>query len=144
MHDEIINQARELLTQRLYRTDSLTSPRDTESYLALQLGDREHEVFSVIFLDNQNHVIKYLEMFHGSIATTSVHPREIARQALKLNAAAIICSHNHPSGIAEPSDIDKVITLKIQQVMGLIEVRLLDHIVVGGGQTVSFAERGWL
>lgn len=144
MHDEIINQARELLTQRLYRTDSLSSPRDTESYLALQLGDREHEVFSVIFLDNQNHVIKYQEMFHGSIATTSVHPREIARQALKLNAAAVICSHNHPSGNAEPSGQDKAITLKIQKVMELIEVRLLDHIVVGGGKTVSFAERGWL
>ena len=82
MHDEIINQAREILTQRLYRTDALTSPQDTASYLALQLGDRELEVFSVIFLDNRNHVRNYHEMFHGSIATTTVYPREIARQAL--------------------------------------------------------------
>lgn len=93
MHDEIINQAREILTQRLYRTDSLTSPRDTKSYLALQLGEREQEVFSVIFLDHQNHVIKYQEMFFGSTSTVGVHPREIARQALKLNAATVICSH---------------------------------------------------
>lgn len=97
MHDEIINQAHEILTQRLYRTDALTSPQDTASYLALQLGDWEQEVFSVIFLDNRNYVLNYQEMFHGSIATTTVYPREIARQALKLNAAAIICSHNHPS-----------------------------------------------
>ena len=144
MHDEIINQAREILTQRLYRTDTLASPQDTSSYLALQLGDREHEVFSVIFLDNRNHVLNYQEMFHGSIATTPVYPREIARQALKLNAAGVICSHNHPSGNAEPSAQDKAITLNIQKVMELIEVRLVDHIVVGGGQTVSFAERGWL
>ena len=144
MHDEIINQAREILTQRLYRTDALISPQDTASYLALQLGDLEREVFSVIFLDNQNHVLSYQEMFHGSIATTTVYPREIARQALKLNAAAVICSHNHPSGNAEPSTQDKAITLIIQKVMELIEVRLVDHIVVGGGQTASFAERGWL
>ncbi|HBL7323257.1 DNA repair protein RadC [Enterobacter kobei] len=144
MHDEIINQAREILTQRLYRTDALTSPQDTASYLALQPGDQEQEVFSVIFLDNQNHVLRYQEMFHGNIATTTVYPREIARLALKLNAAAIICSHNHPSGNAKPSTQDKSLTLGIQKVMELIEVRLVDHIVVGGGQTVSFAERGWL
>ncbi|WOZ77121.1 JAB domain-containing protein [Kosakonia sacchari] len=83
-------------------------------------------------------------MFHSSIATTTVSPREIARQALKLNTATVICSHNHPSGNAEPSGQDKTITLNIQKVMGLIEVRLVDHIVVVGGQTVSFAETGWL
>lgn len=137
MHDEIINQAREILTQRLYRTDVLASPQDTASYLALQLGEREREVFSVMFLDNRNHVLHYQEMFHGSIATTAVYPREIARQALKLNAAAVICSHNHPSGNAEPSTQDKAITLRIQKIMELIEVRLVDHIVVGGGQTVE-------
>lgn len=144
MHDVIINQAREILTQRLYRTDALSSPQDTESYLALQLGDREQEVFSVIFLDNRNHVISYQEMFYGSITTTPVFPREIARLALKLNAAAVICSHNHPSGNAEPSVQDKAITMKIQKVMELAEVRLVDHIIIGGGQAISFAERGWL
>ncbi|MBC6556669.1 hypothetical protein GW721_11950 [Citrobacter braakii] len=97
MHDDIINQAREILTQRLYRTDTLASPQDTASYLAL-----------------------------------------------KLNAAAIICSHNPPSGYAEPSVQDKAITLNIQKAMELIDIRLVDHIVVGGGQTLSFAERGWL
>lgn len=98
MHDEIINQAREILTQRLYRADTLASPHDIANYLALQLGDREQEMFSVIFLVNRNHVLNYQEMFHVSIATTTVYPREIARQALKLNVAAVICSQNHPFG----------------------------------------------
>lgn len=143
MHD-IIDQARELLTQRLYRNQSLGSPRETESYLALQLGDREQEVFAVIFLDSQNRIIQYREMFHGTIASTAVYPREIARLALLLNAAAIICSHNHPSGHPEPSEANRVITERIKNTMALVDVRVLDHVVVGGGQTVSFAERGWL
>lgn len=143
MHD-IINQARELLTARLYRNESLDSPRETESYLALQLGEREHEVFAAIFLDSQNRVIQYRELFHGTISSTVVYPREIARLALRLNAAAVICCHNHPSGHPEPSSADRTITGRIKDAMELIDVRVLDHIVVGGGQTVSFAERGWL
>ena len=143
MHD-IINQARELLTARLHRNESLGSPKETESYLALQLGDREQEVFAVIFLDNRNQVLEYKEMFFGTLASTSVYPREIARLALCLNAAAVIFSHNHPSGHPEPSAADRAITERIQKVMELIEVRVLDHIVVGGGRTVSFADRGWL
>ncbi|WP_337063807.1 RadC family protein [Raoultella ornithinolytica] len=143
MHD-IINQARELLTARLHHNESLGSPKETESYLALQLGDREQEVFAVIFLDNRNQVLQYKEMFYGSIASTSVYPREIARLALRLNAAAVICSHNHPSGHPEPSAADRTITERIKSSMELIDVRVLDHVVVGGGRTVSFAERGWL
>ncbi|MEH3174230.1 DNA repair protein RadC [Enterobacter quasiroggenkampii] len=143
MHD-IINQARELLTARLYRNESLGSPKETESYLALQLGDREQEVFAVIFLDNRNQVLEYKEMFFGTLASTSVYPREIARLALCLNAASVICSHNHPSGHPEPSAADRAITERIQQTMELIDVRVLDHIIVCGGQTVSFADRGWL
>ena len=143
MHD-IINQARELLTARLHHNESLGSPKETESYLALQLGDREQEVFAVIFLDNRNQVLQYKEMFYGSIASTSIYPREIARLALRLNAAAVICSHNHPSGHPEPSAADRTITERIKNSMELIDVRVLDHVVVGGGRTVSFAERGWL
>ncbi|MGC6093814.1 RadC family protein [Citrobacter portucalensis] len=143
MHD-IINQARELLTARLYRDESLGSTKETENYLALQLGDREQEVFAVIFLDNRNQVLQYKEMFFGTLASTSVYPREIARLALRLNAAAVICSHNHPSGHPEPSGADRSITERIQRALGLVDVRVLDHIVVGGGQTVSFAERGWI
>jgi len=97
-----------------------------------------------IFLDSQNRVIQYREMFHGTITSTSVYPREIARLALRLNAAAVICSHNHPSGHPEPSSADRAITGRIKDSMELVDVRLLDHIVVGGGRTVSFAERGWL
>ncbi|EKS7203490.1 DNA repair protein RadC [Enterobacter asburiae] len=141
MHD-IINQARELLTARLHHNESLGSPKETESYLALQLGDREQEVFAVIFLDNRNQVLQYKEMFYGSIASTSVYPREIARLALRLNAAAVI--YNHPSGHPEPSAADRTITERIKSSMELIDVRVLDHVVVGGGRTVSFAERGWL
>lgn len=144
MHDQIINKAREILTQRLYHSESLLSPKDTESFLALKLGEREQEVFSVIFLNSQYQVIQYQEMFFGTIRETSVYPREIARKALKLNASAIICSHNHPSGNPEPSQADRTITDRIREVMGLVEVQLLDHIVVGGGKTISFAERGWL
>ncbi|HHQ4313282.1 TPA: RadC family protein [Serratia fonticola] len=144
MHDKIINKAREILTQRLYHSESLLSPTDTESFLALKLGEREQEVFSVIFLNNLNQVIQYQEMFFGTIRETSVYPREIARKALKLNASAIICSHNHPSGNPEPSNADRAITNRIREVMDLVEVQLLDHIVVGGGKTMSFAERGWL
>ncbi|HCA7358504.1 TPA: DNA repair protein RadC [Citrobacter freundii] len=143
MHD-IINQARELLTARLYRNESLRSTRETESYLALQLGDREQEVFAVIFLDNRNQVLHYKEMFFGTLASTSVYPREIARLALHLNAAAVICSHNHPSGHPEPSGADRTITERIRRTLELVDVRVLDHIVVGGGRTVSFAERGWI
>lgn len=143
MHD-IINQARELLTARLYRNQSLESSKETESYLALQLGDREQEVFAVIFLDNRNQVLQYKEIFYGSIASTSVYPHELARLALRLNAAAVICSHNHPSGHPEPSAADRTITERIKSSMELIDVRVLDHVVVGGGRTVSFAERGWL
>ena len=144
MHDEIINQAREILTQRLYRTDTLVSPQDTASYLALQLGDREQEVFSVIFLDNRNHILNYQEMFHGSIATTPVYPREIGRASRRVRASIAVGAESLKTRNAEPSVQDKAITLNIQKVMELIEVRLVDHIVVGGGQTVSFAERGWL
>ncbi|MEG0969139.1 MAG: DNA repair protein RadC, partial [Pseudomonas sp.] len=133
MHD-IINQARELLTARLYRDESLGSTKETENYLALQLGDREQEVFAVIFLDNRNQVLQYKEMFFGTLASTSVYPREIARLALRLNAAAVICSHNHPSGHPEPSGADRSITERIQRALGLVDVRVLDHIVVGGGR----------
>ncbi|MDS7719146.1 DNA repair protein RadC [Pantoea ananatis] len=143
MHD-IINQARELLTARLYRNESLGSPKETESYLALQLGDREHKVLGVIFLDSQNRIIQYRGLFHGTISSTVVYPREIARLALLLNAAAVICCHNHPSGHPKPSAADRTITGYIKDAMELIDVRVLDHIVVDGGQTVSFAERGWL
>lgn len=143
MHD-IINQARELLTARLYSDESLGSTKETESYLALQLGDREQEVFAVIFLDNRNQVLQYKEMFFGTLASTSVYPREIARLALRLNAAAVICSHNHPSGHPEPSGADRTITERIRRTLELVDVRVLDHIVVGGGRTVSFAERGWI
>ncbi|HEM8180722.1 TPA: DNA repair protein RadC [Providencia rettgeri] len=139
-----INEVREYLSSRLYLTDQLTSPQTTYDFLAVQLGDKEQEVFSVIYLNAQNQVIQYVEMFNGTINHTNVYPREIAKLALKLNAASIICAHNHPSGTVTPSKSDIKITDKLKTVMQLFDITLLDHIIVAGGETMSFAEKGLL
>ncbi len=142
--DNTINKAREILSQRLYHSPALTHSDDTASFLALKLGQREQEVFAVILLNNQHQVIQYLEVFTGTINETSIYPREVVKLALKHNAAATILAHNHPSGLAEPSAADKSITTRLQQALALVDVTVLDHVVVGGGNTVSFAQRGWL
>ncbi|KGD79675.1 MULTISPECIES: RadC family protein [Tatumella] len=122
----------------------LESPQITLNYLSSQLAHQEREIFVVIFLDNQHRVLSVQKMFSGSLSSVEVHPREIAREALKFNAAALILAHNHPSGHAEPSLADKEVTGQIQNVCMLLNIRLLDHLVIGKGQYVSFAERGWL
>ena len=122
----------------------LESPQITLNYLSSQLAHQEREIFVVIFLDNQHRVLSVQKMFSGSLNSVEVHPREIAREALKFNAAALILAHNHPSGHAEPSLADKEVTGQIQNVCMLLNIRLLDHLVIGKGQYVSFAERGWL
>ena len=101
-------------------------------------------VFACLYLDNRHRVIAFEELFHGTIDGTSVHPREVVRAALKHNAAALIFAHNHPSGVAEPSDADRRLTRRLQDALGLVDIRTLDHFVVGDGEVVSFAERGWL
>jgi DNA repair protein RadC len=103
-----------------------------------------HEVFACLFLDNKNRVIQYEELFYGTIDSSAVHPRQVVKRALYHNAAAAIVAHNHPSGVAEPSRADELITLRLKEALALIDVRLLDHIVIGDGQTVSLAERGLL
>ncbi|MGB0502611.1 MAG: RadC family protein, partial [Thalassolituus sp.] len=100
--------------------------------------------FACLFLDNQNRVIRYEELFRGTIDSAAVYPREVVKQALALGAAAIILAHNHPSGIAEPSQSDRAITERLQQALSVMDIRVLDHLVVGDGYCVSFAERGWL
>ncbi len=132
------------LAQQLQRGDALTSPQLTRDYLQAQLRDRPREVFALLLLDNQHRVIQFVELFYGTLDSASVWPREIVQIALKHNAAAVILAHNHPSGVAEPSRADRQITDRITAALALIDIRVLDHLVIGDGITVSFAERGWL
>lgn len=132
------------LEARLRRGDALGSPADTRRFLEARLRGYAHEVFACLFLDSRNRVISFDEMFHGTIDGASVHPREVVRRSLERNAAGLIVAHNHPSGVAEPSRADRALTRRLQEAMALVDVRLLDHFVVGDGEIVSFAERGWL
>lgn len=132
------------LLQELEMAQAFTRPELVRMYLQTELEHKEREVFLVLFLDNQHRLIKKEEMFLGTINTAAVYPREIVKSALFCNAAAIILAHNHPSGIAEPSNSDRFITENIQKVAELVEIRVLDHFVIGKGCYVSFSEKGWL
>lgn len=140
----VVELSHRYLKVKMTKEDYLTSPTLTHHYLANRLMDKDREIFMVIFLDNQNHVINCEEMFVGTYNCVEVHPREVARKALQYNAAALILAHNHPSGLAEPSQADRALTKKIEQVCELIDVRVIDHLVIGKGEYVSFAERGWI
>jgi DNA repair protein RadC len=135
---------RRYLESRLRRGTPLSSPTDTRRFLTARLRRHEHEVFACLFLDNRHRLIRFEELFRGTVNGASVHPRVIAKRALHHNAAAVIIAHNHPSGVAEPSQADRAITDRIRDAMALIDVRLMDHFVVGDGEIVSFAERGWV
>jgi DNA repair protein RadC len=132
------------LAEPLSRADGLTSPQAAHHYLRARLRDLPHEVFCCFYLDNRNRLIHFEELFRGTIDGASVHPREVVRRALEHNAAALILAHNHPSGVAEPSQADEVITRRLRAALELIDVRLLDHLVIGDGDCVSLAERGVL
>ena len=110
----------------------------------MHLGNRDHEIFAAIFLDNRHRLIAIRELFRGTIDGASVHPREVAKEALQHNAAAVILAHNHPSGVAEPSHADELITQRLKDALALIDIRILDHVIVAGAHTVSFAARGLL
>ena len=139
--DQIIKQALSILAARITIDGAILSSSDmVKKYLVLKLAALEHEVFAVLWLNNQNTLIAYEELFRGTLAEASVYPREIAKSALHYNAGAAILVHNHPSKIAEPSQADKNITKNLQSVLGLFDTRLLDHIIVGGLNTFSFAE----
>lgn len=140
----VIEMARRHLQETLERGDALTSPAATRQYLAARLRDLDHEVFACLFLDTRNRIVAYEELFRGTIDGASVHPREVVKQALARNAAAVIFAHNHPSGVAEPSGADERITRRLRDALALVEIRVLDHIVIGDGEAVSFAERGLL
>ncbi|EHQ51234.1 hypothetical protein ECTPHS_00999 [Ectothiorhodospira sp. PHS-1] len=137
----VLEMGRRHLSETLKRGDAITSPEHTRRYLSARLRDYPYEVFACLFLDNRHRVIAFEELFRGTIDGASVHPREVVRRALIHNAAAVILSHNHPSGIAEPSRADEAITRRLKEALGLIDVRVLDHIIVGD-ELVSLAERG--
>jgi DNA repair protein RadC len=143
--DYAIRRALDVLRRRLRELGAaITSPQLFEAFLQLRLGEREQEVFCALFLDTRHRVIEFREMFYGTIDGASVHPREVVKVALQVNAAAVIFSHNHPSGVADPSHADIQITKRLKDSLALIDVRVLDHIVVTADETVSLAQRGEL
>ena len=138
----VLEMGRRYLRAELERGDALTRPDQTRAYLQSRLSGYGHEVFSCLFLDNRNRIIDYQELFHGTIDCASVHPREVVKRALGHNAAAVILAHNHPSGVAEPSRADVDLTQRLRDALELVDIRLLDHIVVGANRSTSLAERG--
>ena len=140
----VIEIARRALAQELTRRPMFDTPAKVKQYLQMQLGTREHEVFAVMFLDTRTCLLRYEELFRGTLTQTAVYPREVVKRALELGCAAVVLAHNHPSGAAEPSRADEYLTQTLASALKLIDVRVLDHLVVGQGEVISFAERGLL
>ncbi len=138
----VLEIGRRYLEAHLERTDPLTSPAHTRRYLTTRLRHYPHEVFAALFLDNRHRVITYEELFRGTIDGASVHPREVVKQALAHNAAALILAHNHPSGVTEPSGADRSLTQRLSEALSLVGIRVLDHFIIGDGEPYSFAEHG--
>ena len=136
--------AMKVLSMRHYRGRTLRSPDDTQAYLRLRLADKQAEIFGCLYLDNRHRVLELCELFHGTIDGSSVYPRVVVQQALEVNAAAVILFHNHPSGVAEPSQADERITRRLKNALELVDVRVLDHFIVAAGDSVSMAARGIL
>ncbi len=137
-----VEMSRRYLRECLERGDVLSNPDDTRNFLMSELSGRDYEVFGCLFLDNKHRVIKFEELFYGTIDGASVYPREVLKKTLQHNAAALILAHNHPSGIADPSQADIAITQRLKEALNLIDVRILDHLVIGDGYCVSLAEKG--
>ena len=140
----VLEMGRRHLSEKFERGGPLLSPGHTARFLQSRLRDYPYEVFAVLFLDNRHRVLAFEELFRGTIDGASVHPREVVRRALRHNAAAVILSHNHPSGVAEPSQADQRITGRLRDALALVEVRVLDHLIIGDGDCCSLAERGLL
>ena len=140
----VIELARRALTRELNQHPVFDAPAKVKNYLQLQLGALEHEVFAVLFLDAQTRLIKLEEMFRGTLTQAAVYPREVLKRALELQASAVIFAHNHPSGAAEPSRADELLTQTLKSALALVDIRVLDHLVVGRNEVISFAERGLL
>ena len=147
MNDEetnVIAQGLAILSRRMRANDQLSSPDSVRDYLRMSLSGREHEVFVVVLLDSQHRVLRCEEMFRGTLTQTSVYPREVVKTALAANAASVIFAHNHPSGASEPSQADELLTRELKAALALVDVKVLDHFVIAGAQSLSFAERGLL
>lgn len=140
--DEIIQSAREMMSRKLRRGTLMTSPKLVRDFLSVKLGTLEHEMFCVILLDKRHRLIEYVELFRGTIDGANVYPREIVKLALAKNAAALLLCHPHPSGVAEPSQADELITHRLKDALALVDIRVLDHLIIAGGHVVSMAERG--
>lgn len=140
----VLEMARRHSLERLQRADALQNPDDTRAYISARIRHYPAEVFACLFLDSRNRVIAFEELFHGTIDGASVYPREVLRRCMTHNAAAVILAHNHPSGIAEPSQADIRLTRRLSETLALIDVRVLDHLIVGDGEISSLAERGQL
>jgi DNA repair protein RadC len=140
----IFEMSRRALSEQLQQQDVLNSPQAVRDYLVLKLSSLSKEVFLVLFLDTQNRLVATEEMFSGSLTSTSVYPREVVKRALHHNAAAVIFAHNHPTGIVKPSQADELLTRQLQQALALIDVKVLDHFIVAGNQTLSFSQKGLL
>ena len=140
----VIEMARRALREDIGERDAMSSPQAVREFLRLSLAGRAHEVFVAMFLDSQNRLLGSEELFRGTLTQTSVYPREVVKTALRYNAAGVIFAHNHPSGVAEPSRADELLTQTLKQALSLVEIKTLDHFIVAGSRTVSFAERGLL
>ncbi len=142
--EQVVQMAEEILRERCAHGEIMSDPAQVRRWLSLKVGGLEHEVFGILFLDNRHRIIQYQEMFRGTVDGTSVHVREVIKEALRVNAQALVFVHNHPSGVAEPSDADRRLTHRLKDACGLVDIHVLDHFVVGGASTMSFAERGFL
>jgi len=142
--DEVIAGARRTLRRTFRKGKAIRSPADTQAFLLAELATEPNEVFCCLYLDNRHRVIKFDRAFHGTIDGTSVYPRVIVKRALELNSAAVIFSHQHPSGVAEPSQADERITQRLKSALELVDIRVLDHLIIGGDTVVSLASRGLL
>lgn len=140
----VLEMSRRALAEEMRERDALSSPAAVRDFLRLRLAGLPHEVFLAVFLDAQNRVLESEELFRGTLTQTSVYPREVVKRALAHNAAGVILAHNHPSGVAEPSQADRWLTEQLKSALGLVDVRVLDHFVVAGSRSLSFAEKGLL
>lgn len=142
--EQVLHAAQLIVDERMQRGMSFSNPDVACGLFRDKLGGREREVFAAVFLDTRHRLIEFVELFHGTIGGTEVHPREVVRSALRCNAAAVIVGHNHPSGDVEPSAADRALTVRLKQALALVDVRLLDHVIVGGQQTLAMAAHGWV
>ncbi|MDE3739276.1 RadC family protein [Metapseudomonas resinovorans] len=140
----VLEMARRHLAEGLRRESALENPQAVRDFLKAQLRHSAHEQFACLFLDAKHRVLAFEVLFHGTIDGASVYPRQVVKRALAHNAAALILSHNHPSGVSEPSEADRQLTLRLKEALALIDVRVLDHFIVGDGEPLSMAERGWI